>query len=231
MENSSVLLDQESPGRKESNWGQKRRLEFIDFRLRWDRRLNRSDLTNHFGISVPQASLDIAKYLELAPNNLIYDRGLRIYLATGEFKSLYPTSDAQCYLNELLTKTIGVTKLESGFIGWHPRVAIAPSPGRLVKEDILSNLINAIRDKKAVRVLYQSMSRPEPGERVLAPHALGHDGYRWHVRAFCYERKRFLDFVVARMLSIEAANVEHVDVAEDKEWNTAVRLVIIPNPQ
>ena len=44
------------------HWGQERRLEFIDFRLLWEGRLNRADLTTFFRISVPQASLDLAKY-------------------------------------------------------------------------------------------------------------------------------------------------------------------------
>ena len=37
-------------------WGTERRLEFIDFRLYWEGRVNRADLTREFGISVPQAS-------------------------------------------------------------------------------------------------------------------------------------------------------------------------------
>jgi hypothetical protein len=47
------------------HWGQERRLEFIDFRLLWEGRLNRADITTFFRISVPQASLDLAKYQEL----------------------------------------------------------------------------------------------------------------------------------------------------------------------
>ena len=51
-------------------WGQDRRVEFIDFRLRWEGLLNRADLTGFFGISIPQASLDPAKYIALPPKNL-----------------------------------------------------------------------------------------------------------------------------------------------------------------
>jgi len=67
------------------SWGLESRLQFIDFRLRWERRINRMDLTEHFGISVPQASLDIAKYTELAPGNLVYDRSSRTYTAAPGF--------------------------------------------------------------------------------------------------------------------------------------------------
>lgn len=57
-------------GRDELRWGIERRLEFIDFRLFWEGRINRSDLTDQFGISTPQASADLARYQEMAPSNL-----------------------------------------------------------------------------------------------------------------------------------------------------------------
>ena len=37
-------------------WGIERRLEFIEFRLYWEGRVNRADLTSVFGISTVQAS-------------------------------------------------------------------------------------------------------------------------------------------------------------------------------
>lgn len=33
-------------GRQGARWGQERRLEFIDYRLRWDGQINRSSLTD-----------------------------------------------------------------------------------------------------------------------------------------------------------------------------------------
>jgi hypothetical protein len=70
------------------SWGLERRLQFIDFRLRWEGRLNRTDLVEHFGLSIPQVSLDIAKYAELAPGNLTYDRSSKTYVAGTEFAAV-----------------------------------------------------------------------------------------------------------------------------------------------
>jgi len=39
-----------------SKWNLERRLQFIDFRLRWEGRLNRRDLIDYFAVSMPQAS-------------------------------------------------------------------------------------------------------------------------------------------------------------------------------
>jgi hypothetical protein len=37
-------------------------------------------LTGHFGISVPQASADISRYQELAPDNIEYDASAKTYV-------------------------------------------------------------------------------------------------------------------------------------------------------
>jgi hypothetical protein len=44
-----------------AGWGQERRLEFIDFRVLWDGRINRAELVEFFGTSIQQASHDLAK--------------------------------------------------------------------------------------------------------------------------------------------------------------------------
>ena len=234
------MTDRQSPqptvplqpvGRSSGRWSQDRRLEFIDFRLRWDGRLNRSDLTEFFGISVPQASLDIAKYSELAPANLAYDRSARVYIAPPSFVPLFPASDAGRYLNELLAKWSGLDAEQSSFLAWAPPVATVPSPGRTFRVDVLVALLRAIREVRAIRVLYQSMTSPQPSARVLTPHALAHDGFRWHARAYCHTRKEFRDFVIARMLEVQGFDAAGVKSDADKEWHTIVPLVLIPHPQ
>lgn len=213
-----------------TRWGPDRRLEFIDFRLRWDGRLNRGDLISFFGISVPQASLDIAKYLELAPANTTYDRSQRVYLATRDFKPLYSSNEPARYLNELLARVTEVLPPELSFIGWAPPVAAAPNPTRTLSAEVLIALLGAIRGHTSVKVLYQSMSSSEPKNRVIAPHALAYDGFRWHVRAYCNTREQFLDFVIARILSIEPTQEQGPSSESDESWHKIVRLVLAPNP-
>ncbi|MEO5366942.1 MAG: WYL domain-containing protein, partial [Magnetococcus sp. WYHC-3] len=58
---------------KELSWGVERRMEFIEFRLFWEGRINRRDLIEQFGVSVPQATVDFKQYQERAPDNLLYD--------------------------------------------------------------------------------------------------------------------------------------------------------------
>jgi len=213
-----------------SRWGQERRLEFIDVRLRWDGRINRSDLTTFFGISVPQASLDIARYVELAPDNAVYDRSARVYLAGERFRPLYPSNTPQRFLNELLAQAAGVLQPELTFLGWTPSTDLTPSPGRQVTAEVLLPLLAGIRGANRVQVTYQSMSSTEPGERQLSPHAIAFDGFRWHVRAYCHRRDQYLDFVIARILEARATAEPAVQGDKDEAWHRKVRLVLGPNP-
>ena len=112
-----------TPTARTGRWGQDRRLEFIDFRLFWEGRLNRSDLTTFFRISVPQASLDLAAYQEMAPGNMVYDRTQKTYVAAPTFQPVLTSSDSGHYLNELLWREIGTVAASDSFIGWAPPIA------------------------------------------------------------------------------------------------------------
>lgn len=71
-------------------FGQQYRLRFIEFCLDEYGTLNRSALVRYFGLSVPQASIDIAAYTELAPNNLVYDRKAKTYRRSDNFERVFP---------------------------------------------------------------------------------------------------------------------------------------------
>ena len=216
---------------KPLNWGLEARLQFIDFRLRWERRINRLDLTSHFGLSVPQASLDIAKYTELAPLNLAYDRSSKTYTATPDFRPLYQRSSAQRYLAELLATKTGVIEPAASYIGTAPETDWAPTPWRTINEETVEAIVKAIREKATIHVSYQSMTSVNAALRLLSPHALGNDGFRWHMRAFCHKRQRFSDFVLARILRIENFEPSDVDSTNDEHWQTILTLMLIPNPK
>jgi len=220
-----------SDARSVSRWGQDRRLEFIDWRLRWDGRINRSDLTSFFGISIPQASLDIAKYLEMAPSNAVYDRSARVYVASPTLQAAFPSNTPERYLNELLMRAASVLPEELSFLGWTPPVDLAPSPGRAVPAEILAPLLLAAREGKQVVASYQSMSALEPTKRALSPHAVANDGFRWHVRAYCHLRAEFRDFIIPRILSVQNTDEPGMDASNDEAWNRKVTLVLGPNPE
>lgn len=212
------------------SWSQDRRMKFVDFRLRWEGRINRTDLAEFFDISLPQATADLSRYGEAAPHNFEYDKSSKAYLRTANFQPLYPRSSSKAYLAELLALSGGIVDGESTFLKWRPPVASLPTIGRQVEGEVLVRLLLAIREGRMVKVDYQSVSRPNATQRIFSPHAFTHDGSRWHVRAYCHTRKRFWDFVVARIASVELGVKSPVSPLDDEEWRTELTLKIGPHP-
>jgi hypothetical protein len=212
-------------------WGQERRLEFIDFRLLWEGRLNRADLTNFFKISVPQASLDLARYQEIAPQNMVYDRTQKTYVATEKFEPVLNRPDSTQYLNELLWRNAGSVAHSDSFVGWAPQVDTLPFPNRNADINVMLALLRALQQRAVVVIGYQSMEHPTPEDRQVFPRAFAFDGFRWHLRAFCLRSGKDKDFVLGRIYSTGEILPPPSDIPEDSEWNTFVTLVIGPNPK
>jgi hypothetical protein len=213
-----------------ANWGQERRLEFIDFRLRWDKTVNRADLRSHFGISIPQASLDIAKYAQMAPQNLVYDHSSRTYRVGENYAPRVGNTSPHRYLNELLACSRGLLDARDTYIGWMPPFADVPLPSRLVDGETLSLLLDTIRHQRCVRITYQSDSEADPIARVISPHAFGYDGLRWHVRAYCFLREDYRDFVLGRILNICADSTQGRESKLDIKWHRLLQVKIAANP-
>jgi len=209
-------------------WGQERRLEFIDFRLRWDRTVNRGELVNFFRISTQQASADLGRYAELAPQNMEYDKSLKTYRATSLFTPVIAPEDAQGYLGALSALSVGSVAASASFIGWRPAHDIVRVPARAISTEILLRILWAIRDGEELNILYQSMRRPSPAKRWIAPHALAFDGHRWHVRAWCHENAAFRDFVISRIQRVHLSRKAAVTGDADGWWHTYVDVLIRP---
>jgi hypothetical protein len=213
---------------KGTGWGQNRRLEFIDFRLLWEGHINRSDLTDFFGISVPQASLDIARYQEMAPNNVEYDKKEKEYVATANFEPLITPGDS--FLNSLLAVNLGMMSREMSFIGWYPNFGAVLSPNRKIEPRVLFHVLEAIRKNLTLEIEYQSLTRLHQTTRKVSPHAIAYDGFRWHTRAYCHEHDDFRDFVFARILKIGEKSPSTADQLKDAAWHNVLDLVLAPHP-
>lgn len=212
-------------------WSTERRLEFIEFRLFWEGRVNRSDLIDFFGISVPQASADLSAYQEAAEGNMVYDKTAKAYVAGPRFKPTYFTPSAERYLAELRLLDAALLSSEETWMSRPPSHAIVPILRRRLDAKTLRHIRDAISTGSSVEVNYQSFSRPEPTWRRVTPHALAFDGMRWHVRAWCHTRVAFRDFVVGRMLGIRVTKPDSTDPAADVGWTTDVTLRIGPHPK
>lgn len=212
-------------------WGIEKRIEFIEFRLFWDGRVNRSDLTTAFGVSVNQASTDLNRYIGMAPDNMVYDKSARTYIRGSNFNPLFLKPDANRYLSQLRSVAGDVLDRDDAWIGQFPSYDAVPTPVRGVNAKTLRSMVAVIRRSEAIEVKYRSLSRPEPRWRWIAPHAIGFDGFRWHTRAFCLTDRSFKDFLLSRIIEIRGTKPSEVDVDGDADWNQQVTLEIGPHTE
>jgi len=212
--------------------GIRERLEFIDFRLFWEGRINRADIMERFSISMPQASKDLSMYESIAPGNLFYDVSAKRYLASSSFTPRFIEPNADGFLMQLRNIADHTLPVEETWLGLAPPADGMPIPSRRVHVSVLRAVLKAIEKRTAVHVLYQSMNehRPGPVWRWIVPHALAHDSLRWHVRAFCEETQKFKDFLLSRCLEIGGERDSDIKSGQDKYWNEYFSVVLVPNP-
>ena len=216
---------------KQLNWGAERRNAFIEFRAFWHGRINRADLIETFGISLQQASLDLAGYADQWKRNLIYDKSQRAYVRGRNFQPNFITPSAEDYLAQLRAVDQGLVSREESWINVFPGYGATPTPARGVKAETLREVLSAIHAPAALNVTYQSMSKPEPSARWIEPHALAFDGFRWHARAFCQNDQVFKDFLLSRIVEIGKQGPVTADPQVDADWHNEVVLEIGPHPE
>ncbi len=212
-------------------WGVERRLEFIEFRLFWEGKVNRGDLVEAFGVSMNQASTDLNRYIAMAPGNMVYDKSARTYARTAQFEPLFLKPDASRYLSQLRNVADGILDRSDAWIGEFPSFDAAPTPVRGMNAKTLRSVTAAIWRSEAIEVKYQSLSRPEPRWRWIAPHAIGFDGFRWHTRAFCLTDQSFKDFLLSRIIETRGTKPSEAEPETDADWNEHVTLEIGPHPE
>lgn len=212
-------------------WGTERRLEFIEFRMFWEGGINRSDIVDRFGVSVPQASADISLYQQVAPDNVLYDSSQKRYVPTPAFIPQFLRPSADKYLAEIKSIADGVVDRGDTWLQ-APLPADAMSvPRGVVDITLLRSVVQAVRTKQSVEIEYQSMNqeRPERLWRRVTPHAFGFDGVRWHVRAFCHISHKFKDFRLSRCSGLRNFGEPAAGADEDEGWNRYFEVVLVPH--
>ncbi|MCP4318632.1 MAG: WYL domain-containing protein [Hyphomicrobiales bacterium] len=198
---------------------QRERLEYLDRLLFWNGAATRSSLIDQFGISNPQAALDFKTYLKASDNEALrYDASSKQYLATERFSRLSgeATTDE---LEELLGGDRGAL------------FEVLPDLQRTQNVRVFRPLYRAVIAKEAVEIVYQSMRQPEPETRWIAPLRFASDGVRLHLRAWCYTRQDFRDFIPSRIDASKSFfnQREALDVPKDEDWFTWAIMKLKPH--
>jgi len=208
-------------------WGTRKRLHYLEFKIFWEGRANRGDLKSAFGISIPQASADIARYQDLTPQNIIYNSSAKYYIPTEEFNPILIKPSADGYFSEIISSP----SIENNTSSVDDYVGFVPNPTRIIDVPILKTIIQAIKNKRKITVDYRSFKNPQAGNaREITPHSFGSDGFRWHVRAYCHTNNKFKDYVLGRIVSVSDSAETEVDPKSDRQWFNFIDVIIGPNP-
>jgi len=92
----------------------------------------------------------------------------------------------------------------------------------------------AVVNGQTLRVRYGSVSSGGVAERRLLPTGFGHDGFRWHVRAYCFKHGGYRDFVLGRLeaiLETEEPRKKPPALPRDEAWLATVELRMRVNPK
>jgi predicted DNA-binding transcriptional regulator YafY len=164
--------------------------------------------------------------MELAPQNLEYDKSEKVYRAAAKLQPVFTPQDSQSYLNLLSGSPTGIRPSALSFIGWQPPHDVVRYPTRSIRPEILMRVIWAIRDREDIEISYQSMRNPAAVRRWISPHAIAFDGSRWHARAWCHQNTYFKDFVFARIQQIHDSRESHIDLSTDERWHSTATITL-----
>jgi hypothetical protein len=215
--------------RDDVRWGLAQRFEMIEWRAYWLGRVNRSDIEERFGVSTPQASVDLRSYQETAPNNIEYDPTQKAYVPTKDFQPQFLRKSADRYLLQLNAILNGAILPADTWFKSPPPATVMQTVVRSIKPEFLRAILRATEERHELDMEYQSLKNARI--RAIAPHALAFDGHRWHVRAWCAHRREFRDFVLTRIRSVGDSRPSGADPTNDVEWSTMVKLKIVPHPK
>lgn len=208
-------------------WDLLLRYRLIEIIALWEGRLTTNHLTRAFGIGRQQASKDINTYLGKTGGNLVYDKNLKGYKPGPDFRPRFTRGVADEYLQLLaaqndLAESIGELNVRL------PNTEVIAPPARLIRPLVLQRVVRACREKLRLEIVYGSMANPEPETRVIQPHTLVYNGYRWHVRAWCEKNRDFRDFVLTRIYDEPDWLTEQtMPVEADAAWNTRVDIELV----
>jgi hypothetical protein len=210
----------------------KARLKHIDDRLKWFGFLRLTDHASKFGISDVQAKIDIKtyRYLSATPpperksGPAAGGLGPGTYLRPEQFT---PVFDVPGSMDDLW-----LTRFPDARPDEPLSLEVLSAPEHCIEPDDVRALLAAAELRASCRLEYQSMTSTGASERIVCPHAVVKASGRYHVRAFDFSRKRFIDFSLSRVLSSHALP-DHAPVPStlDDDWQNTVGVEFVPHPR
>lgn len=190
----------------------------------WEGRVQPGQLALYWQCTRQHASKKLNEYRALHPDALAYSRALKAYLPASGFVPASITREANEYLNWLTGYSPAT---QQRLAAWTLQL-----PPRHITPELMRPIVQALREGRRVDVDYGSITSADRNGRVIVPHHLVKTAARWHIRAWCEDKKQFRDFVLSRFHGVpELLGKSAVTCADDEDWNTEVTVVLAPDPR
>lgn len=206
-----------------------RRFAYIETCLYWGDGFTAPNLAQVFGIARQNAQKTVEKYRLMYPDNMTYDRSQKKHIATDDFEPHCIEKPTEKYLNYIS----GIYHVERywGESEWS-EIPFECDDNYLKPpqhRDIMKTVLLALRNQKALHILYRSKSKTEA--ITVSAHHLVYANYRYHLRAYRHEQNWFADLVLTRILTAEIIDEPWVSSDNDQRWNTPLDVQFDINPE
>ena len=196
------------------------RFRVIETLLLWEGEVDNGRLRTLLDIQNVQASRVLSEYAARNPAQIRRPSPRSPYLAAPGIKPSYSAGTVEEYLE--LLRIAG----ELGGVIEDARVDLTAPVAK-----IFSTVLQACRRNCGLNMEYRSMTTPGGSHRLIFPHPVVRAGRRWHVRAWCTERKDFRDFVIGRIVSAALdPGLSSRPKSEDAAWGKKLPVVLGAHP-
>lgn len=209
----------------------RRRFEFIEFSLLWERSIGRKRLQEQFEMSLQQATKDLNMYSDICPDNMAYDTRQKTYVPSANFRPAFIKGEADEYLRQLEMPLLGYRDPDQVWINTPVTSDAVRMKTRDVRRQVLNEILQALHAPHSVLVKYVSLNSGTVPDRHLIPQALVTDGHRWHMRAFDLDKDRYSDFVLSRIENVRPQDPPSRKLPRDDAWQTKVPIILEPDPR
>lgn len=198
------------------------RLREMEVLLRWEGELDNARLRDVFGVQAVQASRLLSAF--------VAEYGAALTRATPHAPvtptKLFKPRRAGSSPDEYLRMVDSVGPSVRTFAVEDLRLDLSP-----VSATVFALANRACLKQVGLQIRYRSLTQPEGQDRLVYPHSLVRAARRWHVRAWCAQRKAFRDFALGRISkgSIEGSPSPKGKEA-DQDWNQLAKLEVIAHP-
>lgn len=212
-------------------WDLLLRYRLIEIVALWEGRLTTNHICHAFGIGRQQASKDINTYLrEIAPDNLSYDRHLKGYVPTAEFRPVVTRGHWREYRDLIARDDDLKQNFEDLDIGL-PNTELVRLPGQAGRPEIVRPLIQTMRQNRRADVHWVSLESTRPQADQVEPHSLVCIGSHWFIRTWSEISNGYINLRVSRLRGEPRLRNSKARHRRDKDaaWNEQVSVRLQPH--